>query len=64
MMRQANTLPDYGAKNGTFVSHRWLAGNTAVPFYYGFNEQMDKTMAFLRSGKYLECGYLRTGKDW
>ena len=33
-------LPDYGAKNGTFASHRWPAGNTAVPFYYGFDEQL------------------------
>ncbi len=39
-----------GAKNGTFVSHRWLAGNTAVPFYYGYDKQVEKTMEFLRSG--------------
>ncbi|HEY2546175.1 MAG TPA: multiheme c-type cytochrome, partial [Candidatus Acidoferrum sp.] len=38
MPRKPNELPDYGAKNGTLVSHRWLAGNTAVPFYYGFDE--------------------------
>ncbi len=48
-----STLPDYGAKNGTFASHRWLAGNTAVPFYYGFDEQLKKTIEFLRSGNYL-----------
>jgi tetratricopeptide (TPR) repeat protein len=53
MKRAANTLPDPGAKNGTFASHRWLAGNTAVPFYYGFDEQLEKTIAFLRSGDYL-----------
>ena len=47
------TLPDYGAKNGTFASHSWLAGNTAVPFYYGFDEQLDKTIKFLRAGDYL-----------
>jgi tetratricopeptide (TPR) repeat protein len=53
MKRNAATLPDYGAKNGTFASHRWLAGNTAVPFYYGFDEQLNKTIEFLRTGNYL-----------
>ena len=53
MKRAPNVLPEPGAKNGTFVSHRWLAGNTAVPFYYGFNEQLDKTIEFLRTGNYL-----------
>jgi tetratricopeptide (TPR) repeat protein len=53
MKRNAVTLPDYGAKDGTLVSHRWLAGNTAVPFYYGFDEQLKKTIEFLRSGNYL-----------
>jgi hypothetical protein len=53
MKRAANSLPDYGAKNGTFASHRWAAGNTAVPFYYGFDEQMQKTLEFLRAGDYL-----------
>lgn len=53
MKRAPNALPDYGAKNGTFASHRWLAGNTAVPFYYGFDEQLEKTIAFLKSGNFL-----------
>ena len=53
MKRAPNQLPEPGAKNGTFVSHRWLAGNTAVPFYFGFNEQLDKTIEFLRTGNYL-----------
>src|SRR5450755_595705 len=53
MKRAPNDLPDYGAKHGTFASHRWLAGNTAVPFYYGFDEQLNKTIEFLRSGNYL-----------
>jgi tetratricopeptide (TPR) repeat protein len=53
MKRAPNILPEPGAKNGTFVSHRWEAGNTAVPFYYGFDEQLEKTIAFLRSGNYL-----------
>jgi tetratricopeptide (TPR) repeat protein len=53
MKRAPLTLPDYGAKNGTLVSHRWLAGNTAVPFYYGFDEQLKKTIEFLQAGSFL-----------
>ena len=53
MKRAPHDLPDPGAKNGTFASHRWLAGNTAVPFYYGFDEQLEKTIAFLKSGTFL-----------
>jgi tetratricopeptide (TPR) repeat protein len=53
MQRAAITLPDYGAKHGTLASHRWLAGNTAVPFYYGFDEQLTKTVEFLKRGNYL-----------
>lgn len=53
MKRNPVSLPEYGAKNGTFASHRWLAGNTAVPYYYGFSEQLQKTIEFLRSGNYL-----------
>ncbi|MGB8769690.1 MAG: tetratricopeptide repeat protein [Candidatus Korobacteraceae bacterium] len=53
MRRAAATLPDYGTKGGSFASHRWLAGNTAVPFYYGFDEQLQKTIEFLKAGNYL-----------
>ncbi len=53
MERSAATLPEPGAKQGMFASHRWLAGNTAVPFYYGYDEQMAKTIAFLQSGKFI-----------
>ena len=53
MPRGETTLHDYGAKSGKLASHRWLAGNTAVPFYYGFDEQLQKTIEFLKSGKYL-----------
>jgi tetratricopeptide (TPR) repeat protein len=53
MKRSSPKYLEYGAKNGTFASHRWTAGNTAVPFYYGFDEQMQKTVEFLKSGNYL-----------
>jgi tetratricopeptide (TPR) repeat protein len=53
MKRAPITLPDPGAKQGTLASHRWLAGNTAVPFYYGFDEQLTRTTEFLQTGNYL-----------
>ena len=53
MKRSAPALFEVGAKNGTFASHRWTAGNTAVPFYYGFDEQLQKTIEFLKSGNFL-----------
>ncbi len=66
MKRNPITLPEYGAKNGTFASHRWLAGNTAVPFYYGFYEQLKKTIEFLRAGDYLNVdifGLQKAGEE-
>lgn len=53
MMRETADKDEDGAKKGTFASHRWLAGNTAVPFYYGYDEQLQKTIDFLKSGNYL-----------
>src|ERR1039457_1447527 len=53
MPRAKVQLEDYGAKHGTLASHRWPAGNTAVPFYYGFDDQLQKTIEFLKSGNYL-----------
>ena len=53
MKRSPSVLPEPGAKNGQFASHRWAAGNTAVPYYYGFDEQLAKTIEFLKTGNYL-----------
>ncbi len=53
MMRVPATSEEYGAKKGTFASHRWPAGNTAVPYYYGFADQLKDTIQFLQSGMYL-----------
>jgi tetratricopeptide (TPR) repeat protein len=53
MYRARLSLEDSGAKHGTLASHRWPAGNTAVPFYYGFDEQLQKTLEFLKSGNYI-----------
>jgi len=50
MPSEAVTLPDYGAEPGKLASHRWLGGDTAVFKFYGYDEQMQKTIAFLRNG--------------
>lgn len=66
MKREPTTLPEPGAKKGMFASHRWLAGNTAVPFYYGFEDQLQKTIDFLRTGNYLNVdvfGIKTAGSD-
>jgi len=63
MPRRAISLHDDGAKHGTLVSHRWLAGNTAVPFYYGFDEQMKQTVEFLKAGNYLNVDLFGIQKD-
>ncbi|MGH9599016.1 MAG: tetratricopeptide repeat protein [Terracidiphilus sp.] len=41
---------DYGSVPGKFMSHRWLGANTLLARYYGYSEQLQKTMAFLRDG--------------
>jgi tetratricopeptide (TPR) repeat protein len=66
-MRREPTDPQYaGAKGGTFPSHRWIAGNTAVPFYYNYTDQLEKTMAFLRSGRYIDIDLfaLKPASNW
>ncbi len=63
MMREPAVLHDPGAKNGTLASHRWPAGNTAVPFYYGFDQQLQKTIDFLKSGKYLNVDLVAIKKS-
>jgi len=62
MKRSPNVLPEPGAKNGTFATHSWPAGNTAVPFYYGFDEQLAKTIAFLKAGNYLNVDLFALNK--
>jgi len=50
MKQEEIQLPDYGAKDGKLASHRWLGANTMLSKYYGYDEQMEKTIAFLRNG--------------
>jgi tetratricopeptide (TPR) repeat protein len=51
MSAESVLTSDYGAKNGTLKSHRWLAANTAIPTFYGFKEQLDRTIKFLQDDK-------------
>jgi Flp pilus assembly protein TadD len=50
MKREDIQSPDYGAKDGKLASHRWLGANTVLSKYYGYDAQMEKTIAFLRNG--------------
>lgn len=47
-MPRVQALNDYGAKKQQVASHRWPGANTAIPFFYGYDEQMKVTEAFLK----------------
>jgi tetratricopeptide (TPR) repeat protein len=49
MSRAELTLSDPGAKDGKFASHRWLGANTIMSKFYGYDTQMEKTVAFLKN---------------
>jgi len=48
MPQEPITMKDYGSEQGTIASHRWMGGNTLLYKYYGYDEQLQKTMEFLR----------------
>ena len=50
MPQEDLTLQDYGADNGKLASHRWLGANTLLYKYYGYDEQLQKTIDFLQKG--------------
>jgi tetratricopeptide (TPR) repeat protein len=39
------------APDGTVVSHRWLGANTAIPKYYGYQEQLKQVLGYLKDAK-------------
>jgi len=45
------TQGEYGAKDGTIASHRWVAANTAIPTFYNYPEQLKLTQDFLKDDK-------------
>lgn len=49
MPREAVVTRDQGAKEGKLASHRWLGANTLIPQFYGFDEQLKRTIAFLQN---------------
>lgn len=49
MAEESSTWHDYSAINGKVASHRWTAGNTAIPFYYDYPDQLHKVEAFLKA---------------
>jgi Flp pilus assembly protein TadD len=49
MEEEPITSRDFGSEPGKLASHRWLGANTLMFKYYGYNQQLDKTIAFLRT---------------
>ena len=39
---------DYGAKDHQVASHRWPGANSAIPYFYGYDEQLKVTEAYLK----------------
>ena len=48
-MPAVDATSDYGAKQGRVASHRWLGANTAIPYFYGYDEQLQKVEEYLRA---------------
>jgi tetratricopeptide (TPR) repeat protein len=64
MGRDVLSMPDPGAKEGKLASHRWLGANTVLPTYYKYDEQLEKTKAFLQAGVFnVDLFALESGKD-
>jgi tetratricopeptide (TPR) repeat protein len=40
---------DYGAKDGKLKSHRFLGASTAIPVFYGFDQQLKRVTEFLQN---------------
>lgn len=51
MDREVSSWHDYSAKDGAIASHRWTAGNTAIPYYYKYPDQLHKIASFLQDGR-------------
>ena len=39
------------APDGSIASHRWLGANTAIPAYYGYPDQLQQVIDYLRTDK-------------
>jgi Tfp pilus assembly protein PilF len=49
MKKEPAPLFDVAAKEGQLRTHRWAAANTAIPFFYKFNEQLAAVTRFLET---------------
>ncbi|MBZ5526070.1 MAG: redoxin domain-containing protein [Acidobacteriia bacterium] len=47
-MQAEAAVEDYASKNGVVASHRWLGANTAIPTFYGYQEQLRRTREYLK----------------
>lgn len=45
------TMRDYGTEPGKIANHRWVGANTLMAKYYGYDQQLEKTIAFLRDDR-------------
>ena len=43
------TSRDYGSEPGKLATHRWMGANTVMSKYYNYDQQMEKTITFLRN---------------
>ncbi len=65
-MPKIDARADYGAKHHQVTSHRWLGANTAIPFFYGYREQLRETEQFLKDAASIDIFGLsknRSGED-
>ncbi len=63
-MTKTDAPGDYGAKDGKIASHRWLGANTAIPTFYGYKDQMQKTVAYLQDNLFnIDLFGIRKGAD-
>src|SRR5438270_1718612 len=60
-MPPVDSTADYGATQGKVASHRWLGANTAIPFFYGYDEQLKKVEEYLR-GELFGLDFFAIGK--
>lgn len=47
-MPASDSSRDYGAKDRKIKSHRFVGANTAIPAFYGYQDQLDKVREFLK----------------
>ncbi len=49
MKKEPTVKYDIAAKDGKLVAHNWAAANTAIPYFYKWNDQLDLVKKFLEN---------------